>query len=507
MAARRTKAADIPGPDLGPLIRAVALMGPIERARLIEGLPDDEVVALDAEWDAAVRSDLLVWSCEALAGMNLTPAAHHRLLVEELERLALDPGHPAANDRLMVLMPPGSAKSTYASVIFPPWFMQRMKGALVIGASHTADLAVTFSRRILGLVREHGPLLGLRLANENVLAWGTREGAEYKAAGVGGPITGRRADLAIVDDPVKSRVEADSEAVRARTWDWFRSELLTRMKPNGRIVLIMTRWHEDDLAGRLLEHEEDRWRVLCLPALAEAGDPLGRKPGEPLWPEWESGEKLADKQRTMGEREWTALFQQSPRPTSGLLFEVGRLGVVEEAPPCVTVARGWDLAATEAVATTNPDWTVGAKIGRTAEGRFVILDIVRMRGRPEAVERTLRGTAEADGRSVRVSLPQDPGQAGKSQAEHLARLLAGFDVKTSRESGAKATRAAPLAAQVNSGNVAMVRAPWNRDLVEEMRGFPASRKDDQVDALARAFEMIATTPTKTRRVALPFMAR
>lgn len=260
-------------------------------------------------------------------------------------------------------------------------------------------------------------------------------------------------------------------------------------------------------AGRLLEHEAGRWRVLCLPALAEPGDPLGREPGRPLWPEWEDGDQLADKRRTLGEREWAALYQQSPRPTSGLLFEVAKLQVVEEAPACVAVSRGWDLAATEKVATTDPDWTVGAKLGRTAEGRFVVLDIVRMRGRPEAVETTLTTTARADGRGVRVSLPQDPGQAGKSQAEHLARLLAGFDVKTSRESGAKATRAAPLAAQVNSGNVAMVRAAWNRDLVEEMRGFPASRKDDQVDALARAFEMVATTPTKARRVALPFMAR
>lgn len=503
----RRARAEAGDPATGPLVRAIARMAPAEREKVLAGLADDEVVALSTEWDAAVRSDLLIWACEALAPLNQVPVAHHRLLIEELEKIALDPASPAANDRLMVFMPPGSAKSTYASVIFPAWFMARNARAGVIGASHTADLAETFSRRILGQVREHGRLLGVRLATENVGAWGTRDGAEYKAAGIGGPITGRRADLAIVDDPIKSRVGADSDGIRARIWDWFRAELLTRMKPGGRIVLIMTRWHEDDLAGRLLEHEAGRWRVLCLPALAEPGDALGREPGQPLWPEWEGGDALADKRRTLGEREWTALYQQSPRPTSGLLFDAAKLKLVDEAPPCVAVSRGWDLAATEKVTTTDPDWTVGAKLGRTAEGRFVILDIVRMHGRPEAVEKTLTETTRADGRSVRVSLPQDPGQAGKSQAEHLARLLAGFDVKTSRESGAKATRAAPLAAQVNSGNVAIVRAPWNRDLVEEMRGFPASRKDDQVDALARAFEMIATTPAKTCRVSLPFMAR
>ena len=498
--------AGAPAGVAGSLVRALVRLGPSERAKMLAALRDDEVLALAADWDAAVQTDLGVWCCEALEPFGQAPARHHRLLIDELERISAPEGSAEANDRLMVMMPPGSAKSTYASILMPAWFMQRHPRCGVIGASHTADLAEDFSRRILGLVREHGRLLGMRLATENVGAWSTRAGATYKAAGVGGPITGRRADLAIVDDPFKSRAEADSEPVRRRVWDWFRADLLTRLKPGGRVVLIMTRWHEDDLAGRLLDHEGDQWRVLCLPALADPGDPLGRGPGEPLWPDWEGLEDLEKKRRTLGEREWSALFQQQPRPDQGILFDVSKIVVLDEAPACARSVRGWDLAATEA-GSGNPDWTVGSRLGRTPEGRFVVLDVQRLRGRPEVVERALVRTAEADGRGVPISLPQDPGQAGKHQAAYLARALAGFVVRTSRESGAKETRAAPFAAQVNAGNVGMVRGAWNRDLIEELRSFPAGRKDDQVDSLSRGFMELAEAGAPARRVSLPLMAR
>ena len=269
----------------------------------------------------------------------------------------------------------------------------------------------------------------------------------------------------------------------------------------------MTRWHEDDLAGRLLLIEAERWRVLSLPAAAGADDPLGRAPGEPLWPEWESGAELADKRRALGERDWSALYQQNPRPAEGALFRVRRIPILDAAPAGGRAARGWDLAATAAVGTEDPDWTVGLKLGRLRDGTFVVLDVVRLRGAPDEVHSAIINTAGIDGREVLIGLPQDPGQAGKGQVQYLARRLAGFRVEASPETGDKATRATPVASQVNVGNIGLVRAPWNQALLDELAAFPSGRHDDQVDALARAFGLLVAPPEPARRATIPIMGR
>ena len=169
-------------------------------------------------------------------------------------------------DRLMVLMPPGSAKSTYTSVLFPAWwFVAHPKGS-VIAASHTADLATHFGRHVRTVITENERALDYCISRESRSAgrWRTDKGGEYFATGVRGPLAGRRADLIIVDDPVKSYAEADSRYHRDRVWDWYRADLTTRLKPRGRLALIMTRWHEDDLAGRLLSHQSEKWRLVTL---------------------------------------------------------------------------------------------------------------------------------------------------------------------------------------------------------------------------------------------------
>jgi predicted phage terminase large subunit-like protein len=492
-------------------LRRLAMMPAGERQAILDGLSAEEMVELSTTWDRAVRQDLLMWSCHALGPMGQVPARHHRLLISYLRRVALPPEDPDKIDRLMVLMPPGSAKSTYATVLFPPWFLSQAPYLNVIGASHTADLAELFSRRILNLLGEHGPVLGTSLQTENVQAWMTNQGGEYKAAGIGGPITGRRADLAVIDDPFKGHAQADSEPERERIWNWYVTELLTRLKPGGRIVLINTRWHVDDLSGRLLEQEAHRWKVLDLPAFARDDDPLGREPGEALWPDWESADALRDKQKSIGARLWASLYQQSPTPSEGLLFEAGKIVTVPEAPAVVKVARGWDIAASDEGDASNPDWTAGVKMGRTAEGRFVVLDVVRFRGRPEEVDRRLRETAEADGKGVLQSVPQDVGAAGKAMAAHHARVLAGFPVTTSRETGSKVVRATPFASQVGAGNISIVKSkpgnPWNGPYLDELGLFPAGRKDDQVDGSSRAFEIIADKPRHNRSLRLGFMGR
>jgi predicted phage terminase large subunit-like protein len=444
------------------------------------------------------------WAKIALTPWEYRPARHHLKLIEQLEALSA-----GEIDRLMVLMPPGSGKSFYASVIFPAWWPHRHPRSSIIAASHTMELAKHFGRLLRNLIGENEATLGYRLAGDNHAAWRfcTSERGEYFAAGLGGPITGRRADLVVIDDPIKNHTEADSASQRDHVWNWYRSDLVSRLKPRGRIALIMTRWHQDDLAGRLL-NSGDGWHTLTLPALAGENDPLGRKPGEPLCPEWEDLAALERKRAMAGPRAWSAQYQQEPRPDGGALFRIPRIGTVEAEPAGLACARAWDLAATSAAEARDPDWTVGLKLGRDAAGRVYVVDLIRLRGGPHEVEQAIVNTAHRDGRSVPVGLPQDPGQAGKQQVAWLTARLAGFRVVASPETGAKVVRANPVAAQVDAGNVAVVRAPWNGAFLDELRDFPQGHKDDQVDALARAFAMLTVAAAApARRINLSVMAR
>ena len=444
------------------------------------------------------------WARVALRPHGHVPAPHHMMLLKQLSQMSL-----GRVQRLMVLMPPGSGKSVYSSVLFPVWWLLRHHKASVLAASHTAELARHFGRQGRNLIAEHKALLGYGLAGDNRAAhrFQTTVGGEYFAAGLGGPITGRRADLVVIDDPIKSHAEADSSTHREFVWDWYRSELVTRLKPKGRIALIMTRWHQDDLGGRLLASGED-WTVLRLPAIAEDNDPMQRVSGAALWPTWEDAEALERKRVVVGPRVWNALYQQAPVPDGGVLFAPERIGTMAAAPAGLRCVRAWDLAATAAADGRDPDWTAGLKLGRDEGGRVFILDVVRFRGGPHAVAQAIVNTAALDGKSVAVGLPQDPGQAGKQQVAWLAGMLAGYRVVSSPETGAKVTRASPIAAQVDAGNVVMLRAAWNAVFLDELRSFPQGRKDDQVDALARAYGMLSVTAAVPARVlSFDMMAR
>jgi len=411
----------------------------------------------------------------------------------------------------MILMPPGSAKSTYASILFPTWWFTQHPQSSVIVASHSLGLASYFSRRVQALVasKTHHLGYGISRTNRATDAWTTTLGGEFLAVGTRAAIAGRRADLIVMDDPVGSQADAESIVQRDYLWDWYRSDLITRLRPGGRIVVIMTRWHPDDLGGRILERVGTEWRIVRLPALAEDDDPLGRSEGEPLWPEWESRDALLRKRTLLGERAWSALFQQSPQPIGGKLFQVDQIAIIDPvaAQSPATVVRAWDLAATGANGKNDPDWTVGVKFGRLPNDRYIILDVVRTRGSPREVEELIVMTAKRDGVNVTVAIPEDPGQAGKSQSSYLTRQLSGFVVVASRETGSKTTRAMPLASQVEAGNVLALRGLWNHELIEELRDFPLGRKDDQVDALARAFVTLCDRPRPIRSMAVPIFQR
>jgi predicted phage terminase large subunit-like protein len=289
-------------------------------------------------------------------------------------------------------------------------------------------------------------------------------------------------------------------------WNWYRSDLATRLKPGGKIVLIMTRWHPDDLGGRLLETDSS-WNVLKLPALAEPNDPLGRSPGEALWPEWEDEAALNRKRRTIGPRLWQALFQQNPTPDADALFNTTRIEIVNQHPALQREVRAWDLAATLPSEGKDPDWTVGLKLALTQSGHFVVTDIIRIRAGPTEIANVIVATASQDGPGILVGLPQDPGQAGKQQIAWLTQRLAGHRVHASPESGSKLLRATPAAAAVDAGSLTLLRGVWNKNFLDELRDFPQGRKDDQVDALSRAFSLLGQSTTQPKRLHIPLLAR
>ena len=455
-----------------------------------------------------IRKSLNRFACDVLAPLGQTPAPHHQLLIRELEAVMR-----GETPRLMVNMPPGSAKSTYGSVIFPAWAMAQRPGIDIIGASNTAQLAEGFSRRVMLTARDHADVLGYRLTRETAQDWETTNRGCYRAAGIGGAIAGRRADLALIDDPTRTRADAESETVRESQWAWFTGDLRTRLKPGAAIVVIMTRWHEDDLGGRLLARQPGLWRVVSLPAEAGENDLLGRAPGDMLWSDgsYGYGAELAriraEYEAAGAMRDWWALYQQSPRAGEGSLFKTAMVSILPAAPAGGVTCRAWDLAATAQTGTRDPDWTVGVKMRRTPEGRYIVLDVVRMRGGPEEVEAAISNTAMQDGCGVQISIPQDPGQAGKSQVLYLTRRLAGYNVHSSPETGDKSERAMPFASQMNVGNVSLVQGGWNRVYLEELAGFPSISKDDQVDASSRAFAALVAPAAPSRMVNFPFMGR
>ena len=448
------------------------------------------------------RRDLLTWCQTALEPLGQSPAAHHRLLIDRLQRVA-----DGEIRRLMVLMPPGSAKSTYASVLFPAWWMARHPNTALIAASHTAELAERFGRRVRNLIGERSATLGVTIAADNAAAgrWETSAGGEYFAAGILGPITGRRADLALIDDPVKSRQDADSEVVRDRVWDWYRADLSTRLKPGARVVLIMTRWHEDDLGGRLeadMATGGEPWDILRLPMEAEGDDPLGRAPGEMLWPEWFRAEMAAQAKRDA--RLWSALYQQRPAPDTGDYFRREWLIPVAQVPPAgeMRVYGGSDYAVTS----DGGDYTVHVVVGVDREDRIWLLDLWRGQTSSDVWIESFCdlvakwkpiGWAEEQGQ-IRAGVGPFLDRRSRERRAWVARTQ--FPTR-----GDKAVRAQSIRGRMAlSGLHIPMSALWRADLEAELMSFPAGKHDDQVDALGLVGQLLdrMTAPGAEKRGAV-----
>lgn len=369
----------------------------------------------------------------------------------------------------------------------------------VILAGHEADFAARWGRAARDILEEHGDeVFGIRVSKRSSASnrWDI-EGHEggMLTVGVGGSPIGRGADLMVIDDPIKSYQEAMSPLVRERVKEWWTGTMASRVEPGGAVILIMSRWHQDDLAGFLLREDPESWRELRIPAICDDpdNDPLGRELGEPAWPERWPVEALEERRRdvtlSLGDVVWLAQYQQTPRKPEGGMFPEDRWGFINSIHidwQPIEWVRSWDLAATEGAG----DWTVGVLMGRLSDGRILIRDVRRGQWSADEVQFQIRRAAADDPIGTRVELPQDPGQAGKAQAQQLIRLVAGRDANAELQSGSKEVRATGLSAQQRARNVLLWEADWNGPFVAELAAFPQGTHDDQVDAAASGFNAL-----------------
>jgi predicted phage terminase large subunit-like protein len=428
----------------------------------------------------------------------------HCFLASQLERV-----ERGESDRLMLFCPPRTGK-TELLIHFAAWCLGRHPDWSLLYTSYGADLAWEKSGESRQVVTGEAfaalwPGVGLDPASRSVQRWriaGHRGGLQ--AQGVGGPLTGKGGKLIVIDDPVKNRQEADSPTFREATWRWYTSTLRTRLEPAGRMILVMTRWHEDDLAGRLLRQaaedaQADQWVVVSLPALATADDPLGRCPGTALDPGRYDEAALAQIRASIGSRDWAALYEQQPLPAGGALFRQEWFKIAAAAPVEVQSVRYWDKGGGGA----GSDYTSGVKLSRTTAGLFYVEDVVRGQWTALGRNNVIRQTADRDGPLVAIYVEQEGGSGGLESAEISIRDLAGYTIKADAPRGAKEIRALPFAAQLEAGNVYLVKGAWNQAYIDELISFPAGRNDDQVDATSGAFNKL----TLARRYDKPGTAR
>lgn len=389
--------------------------------------------------------------------------------------------------RLMIFLPPRHYKSEMVTVRYSAWRLECDPSMRLIVGAYNQLLADKFSRKARRIVENRIPLAKDRQAVQD---WETQAGGGLRAVGVGAGITGQGGDLVVIDDPVKSREEAQSETYREKVWDWYTDDLYTRMEADSAVILIMTRWHEDDLAGRILASEQaGDWTVCSLPAEAEEGDPLGREVGEALCPEKFDKAALADRRAVLG-NSYYALYQQRPQPKEGDMFKAHWFRIVDAIPAGCEWVRYWDNAGTAG----GGAYSAGGLMGRTPEGRFIVADMVRGQWSAHERERMKQQTAALDATAhgrVTTWNEQEPGSGGKESAESTVRNLAGYNVKIERVTGDKVTRAEPFAAQCEAGNVDILRGPWNAAYLNELTSFPNGKFKDQVDVSSGAFNKLA----------------
>lgn len=449
--------------------------------------------------------------CEEFYPDTVKPAQHHRLINDTLQKVeagAIDPETGHKYGRVMMFMPPGSAKSTYGSVTFPTWYMGKNPGKNVITTSYGSDLAKRFGRKCRSITRsrEYGDLFDAELVPDNraVDDWALTNGSTFMSGGILAGITGNRADLLVVDDPVKGREDADSPTIRAKTWEAYLNDLRTRLKPGGSIVIIQTRWHEDDLSGRILPDDYDGqsgwvqakdgewWYVICLQAQAERDDdPLGRQRGDWLWTDWKPVEEWEQEKITQGERNWSALYQQRPKPLEGAVIKrawVNRY-IPGELPPDSFLVHSWDTANKPDEALNAPSvntiWAV-SKLG------YYLVHVYRDWIDYPTLKRRVKELYEDYPASVVLIEDKASGQSliQDLQNDPHSRV----PVHAIEPEGDKFFRIESVSGQFAGGLVYLpmdrpdMAPAWLADCESELFGFPLTTFKDQVDSISQAIK-------------------
>ena len=443
---------------------------------------DQQIAAQKVLLRRRVSASLTEWA--RLNGYE--PARHHKFLIEHLEAVVR-----GEINRLAIFLPPGSAKSTYSSVLFPPWFLAQRARASILVASHSDNLAESFGRRARNLVALHSPTLGYALRSDSKAAgeWNTTNGGLFFSAGIGTKVAGHRFHLGLVDDPIGKKEDADSKLIRDKGWDWYNYDFLPRQEPKAAVVVIQTRWHEDDLAGRILSNEKG-WTVISIPLIAGVDDPLGRAPNESLWPEYFTAEQI---EKARVSPAFSSLYQQTPTPDSGDYFK--REWIVDAAyakgtdlPSSLTYYAGSDHAVSQR---EESDRTCLIPAGVDEQGDLWILPDVwwprNARPAPDEVVAEMHRLTRAH-RFIYW-------WAGK---DHITASLRPYIERVSREelvfipfeelseARDKQTKAQSIRAMFRQGRVHLPAfAEWYGDAVNELLRFDKGVHDDFVDAMAK----------------------
>ena len=422
-----------------------------------------------------------------------SPAKHHEVICAALEEV--DAGRI---QRLIITMPPRHGKSELASRRFPAFFMGKDPYRQLIFATYNDEFAQDFGRHVRDTMRSDTyshvfPLSKLKAGSQASDRIQTEEGGMCVFVGRGGSLTGRGADLLIIDDPIKDREEADSKAIREKLWSWFTDVAMTRLMTAGaRVVIIMTRWHEDDLIGRLTdpknpcynEQEAAGWKVLALPAIAVNEDPMGRKPGEALWPERFDLDFLNQAKR-LNPKGFSALYQGSPSPDDGDYFKRDwiKTYMPNELPKNLRIY----VASDHAISTIQErDATVLLPIGVDDEDNIWVLPDVWWRRADSAA--VVDGMIDMMARRNPQMWWAESGHITKSIGPFLRKRMAEMQVYCTIDEVVptkdKQTRAQSIRARMSMGKVFFPRfASWWGDALDELLKFPSSTHDDFVDAL------------------------
>jgi predicted phage terminase large subunit-like protein len=462
--------------------------------RALGRLNEPQILAFAGILDPLVRSRARTEIAAYIhyLGLDFRPATHQKVLLDGLERVE----RREVERGLLVEMPPGSGKSSYTSVVYPAWYLGRNPTHSLIACSHTEELTVRFGRRARNLYagQAHKQIFATGVSKDSGAAgrWDTVAGGEYYAVGFNGSVTGRRADILLIDDPVKGREEADSQRIRDKTWDIYINDLLTRLKPEGRQILVTTRWHEDDLAGRILEMEGGRWDRIRLPMEAQANDILGRKPGERLWPEWFTEEMVSDAKRDS--RAWNALYQQEPAGEDGDFFkrEWFRDYDIAPNPANLRIYAASDYAVTE----KGGDFTEHAVFGMDFNRNLYVLD---WWSGQETAARWIEVQCDLIQKWKPVKWFGEAGPIRRAIEPFLLRRMderaAYCPLEWLPSIHDKPTRLRAFQGMCDQGKVWFPKrgADWRSDVVGQLLRFPVGMHDDKVDAcslLGRGLEYV-----------------